>query len=77
MYAIALIDFKGDYIAPKLVGGNIYTIIKEDEKHYFIESTNSENKIGMYGFFKEKFKVLKGDEKTIKLLYSKGKHDNL
>lgn len=74
MFVKSLVYYRGDSVVPPLEIGTVYGIVKEDKLHYFIMNTITNS---AFGFFKEKFEVLKGDEKTLKLLYLKENYDNL
>lgn len=75
MYIIALQTIKGvARQVPDLVKGQIYKVLKTDKKHFFIKADNPH---GMFGHYKEKFKVLQGNDKVIELLYSKGNNDSI
>lgn len=75
MYVIALQTIKSTHRqVPDLIKGEIYKVLKKDKKHFFIKANNH---YGMFGHYKEKFKVLQGDTKVIELLYSKGNNDSI
>lgn len=74
MYVIAIADIQEGLGQPRLEKNKIYKVLKIDKLHFFVKAKNN---YGMFGFYKEKFKILEGNPKAIELLYLKGNNDSI